>query len=200
MHPAFWWLIVGTVVLVGAAILRLLERQRQVSRDAEEAALLDAEIRSGKRLPSGHLACRVCRSAQATEPLPSVKVSRYDVHPLRDLHALGAMYELDENENGEKGGCKPCRRMYSKRLDAVLAEKRAQRAIYNAAEAQDIARAEAGALRWAQEQWESNARQIGALFDEAPPPQLPAAPSSVIEVSSESLPPPSRGSLSGEEP
>jgi len=200
---AYWVVALGLFVIVGGAFLRLLERRRQAVHKAEEDRMLEVEIASGRRLPDGRLACRVCHHAPASEPLPAVKVSRMDRHPLRELHALGPMYEVAENGSGEREACGPCRRMVLKRLASVLAEKRAERAVYNANEAQAISRAELGALRWAQEQYDANARQIGAVLDDTIALQLPPSmrlPSTggVIEVSGDSLPP-SGSSISEDE-
>lgn len=136
MHPALLWALILTGAFVAIAATGWLSRLRSARIETErarEAEIIEQEIAEGLRLPSGKIACIVCREAEATAWLPVIGVSFIDrMNPLRDLYSTTPLYRRRDYIGEHRAVCATHRDLVASIIDEQLADIRRKTAGFTA--------------------------------------------------------------------
>jgi hypothetical protein len=143
--------ILSAVLFLGLLIISFaVWRWRSMRLSAEERtsqqAMIDRGIRDGVLTPGGNRACIVCGSA-ATAYMPVSAASWMDNLPLLNrLFSLPPRYVIEDDTTEDVCLCRSHKEYSVKKLEEFHAMLRAERASFNARQADKVAQMDGGAL------------------------------------------------------
>jgi hypothetical protein len=143
--------ILSIMFAVGLSIIfivvwRIRNRRSDEEEKVRQASLVEEGIRSGALTADGARACIVC-GAQATEYSPMSAASWMDQLPLLNrLFSLPPRYVIVDDLAGDFRVCRLHKSVAVKKLEEFHALLRAERARFNAAQAEKVAQMDGGGL------------------------------------------------------
>jgi hypothetical protein len=169
--------ILAVVAFIGLCIIGIaVWRWRAYKYDAQEReqqqAIIDRGVREGVLTPDGHRACIVC-GLPATAYMPVSTASWMDRLPLLNrLFSLPPRYVIEDDTHEDVCLCRLHKKFSVAKLEEFHAMLRAERASFNASQADKVAQMDGGALvRLVQQQHKDAVRQLNT-DTRTPLPQL----------------------------
>lgn len=183
------------LMLVGLAVWRWRSGRFEAEERERQQVLIDKGIRDGLLTPDGHRACVICGVA-ATAYMPISADSWMDKLPLLNrLFSLPPRYVIVDDTTEDVCLCRLHKQFATKKLEEFHAMLRAERASFNARQADKVAQMDGGALmRLVREQHKDAVRSIQSSDAKTPIPQLAEVnrDQSVVTLVSTSGPPSAR--------
>lgn len=172
--------VLSIMVAVGlATVIIVLWKLRNRRADEEErirhAAAVEEGIRSGALTAQGHPACIVC-GLVATEYAPASGASWMDRLPLLNrLFSLPPRYVIVDEIARDLCLCRLHKAVAVKKLEEFHALLRAERARFNAGQAEKVAQMDGGGLfQIVEDQHRESVRSLRSVANTTPVPRLPA--------------------------